>query len=88
MILGSAAGLDDCGRYAVPGDTVLLAGAGVTLLAGSFPGLEDGIELVALEADVSARGLQRRARTAGARLMEDHEWVELVIAHVHTMSWQ
>lgn len=88
MVLGSAAGLDDCGLYAVPGDTVLLAGAGVTLLAGSLPGLDHGIQLVALQADVSARGLERRARTAGVPLIEDREWVKLVISHVHTMSWQ
>lgn len=68
-----------------PGDVLLLAGDGVALLGASWL---DGCEgVLALSADVNARGLEDAAERAGVSCVDDGRWVGLVAEHRHVLSW-
>lgn len=88
LVLGSAGSLDACRQFVRQGDAVLLADAGVMALVGEFTGFSSEIPLLALHADVAARGLLQRAQSQPVQLVDDAQWVELVTAHAHTLSWK
>jgi len=88
MVLGSRDSLASCLHFVRPGDQVLLAGAGVLVLAGELPAMDAAPELLALQADVAARGLLQHAACAKVGLVNDLRWVELVTRHQHTLSWK
>lgn len=88
MVLGSRDSLVTCLRFVRPGDQVLLAGAGVLVLAGELPAMDAAPQLLALQADVAARGLLQHAVSVKAGLVTDLGWVELVTQHQHTLTWK
>ncbi|MBT8061925.1 MAG: hypothetical protein KJO85_04530 [Gammaproteobacteria bacterium] len=88
LVLGSADSFDACRQFVRQGDAVLLADAGVMALAGDLTGFSSEVRLLALHADVAARGLLQRAQTLPVQLVDDAQWAELVTAHTHTLSWK
>ncbi|PQA40075.1 DsrH/TusB family sulfur metabolism protein [Amnimonas aquatica] len=74
-----------------PGDSLLLAGAAVTLALrarpdGGQPATALPAPVFALAADVQARGLGERW-PAGTPLLEAEDWVRLVTRHDKSLSW-
>lgn len=83
-LISTTAGLDPCLRVAAEGDVVLLIANGVyAAVAAAAPPRA----LLALEADVTARGLQQRLGGL-VRVIEDDEFVALAVAHQPIVSWR
>ena len=85
-LLMNPAALDDCLVLAGPEELVILADAGVALLAdaAALASLADR-PVAAVAADARARGV---ADTAGVPLLEDSDWVEQVIGAGQVLSWK
>lgn len=82
----------DCAEVCRRDDEVLLVDAGVGLLAQprAMARLLEGLgpdKLSALQADVSARGLEASAMALGVALLADSDWVVKVCSRARVMSW-
>lgn len=81
---------DCCGQLA-DGDCLLLADRGVELLADPRR-LEElanhsRIRLHALRDDVEARGLATLAEHPADLQLDAGQWIRLIVAHRHILSW-
>jgi tRNA 2-thiouridine synthesizing protein B len=84
--------LDDCLRYAQPGSTILLIEDGVyaaqrgTQHSARVEQAAGTVRILALRADVEARGLQDKL-LACIGLVDYGGFVDLVIEHAPVMPW-
>jgi sulfur transfer complex TusBCD TusB component (DsrH family) len=84
----------DCVAFARAGDAIVLVDRGVDLLAywTGHPAEPlnalDNVSLAALEADVLATGLARRAAELEMALWSDAQWVEQVCSAGRALSWK
>jgi sulfur relay protein TusB/DsrH len=77
-----------CVQHAVAGDSILLIDTAVSRLLDQswIRDLPTGINVLAAEADVRARGLTGLALPG--QLLSDQGWAELVASHAHCLSWK
>jgi tRNA 2-thiouridine synthesizing protein B len=84
--------LDDCLRYAKPGSVVLLIEDGVyaamrgTAHTARVTQALSSVQIVALRADVEARGIQDKLLKDVA-LVDYGGFVDLVVEHAPVMAW-
>jgi len=84
--------LDDCLRHAQPGSTILLIEDGVyaalqgTAHSARVEQAAKGLRILALRADVEARGLQNKL-LAGIALVDYDGFVDLVVENSPVMAW-
>ena len=83
-MVSTAAALAPCLEVAADDDTILLLGNGVY---AAVTALAPSRALLALQADVTARGLGRRLGQA-VREIDEHELVTLAVAHEPIVSWR
>ena len=81
--------LGDCLAQSGPGDAILFLDAGVLhLLDGPMTsGGESAPACLVAAADLEAHGLLASARAAGADIVGDDEFVRLLAAHGHCLTW-
>lgn len=84
--------LCDCLSQIRDGDHVLLADRGVECLfdATHLTAVQERCSgaLSALEVDVVARGLRGQADVDGVALVDDENWVLMVVGHDQVLSWK
>ena len=83
----------DCAAFFLPGDTVILADAGVGLLAGEgfverFRSMAQDTDIYVLRADAGARGLLVTLQGPGVHSLGDQEWVRMACSHDRVLSWK
>jgi sulfur relay protein TusB/DsrH len=93
LVLSADAGAwQDCAELCRRDDEILLADAGVGLLAqpDAVAGLVDGSgqgRVSALQSDVFARGLEACSSALEIALVTDSGWVDKVRSHARVLSW-
>lgn len=83
--------LDDCRRIATAGDALLLSGDGVYALRGAARTIlealrADGVMVQAIAEDCTARGIDD-TNTDGIERIDYGGFVDLSVAHEHSVSW-
>lgn len=87
-------GLEDCLAQCGSDDSILLLAGGVEHIAlinnYSLEGLKKvsgKASVYALQADIAARALQDNAALIKIKLVDEEVWVDLIKAHLHTLTW-
>ncbi|HET6565311.1 MAG TPA: DsrH/TusB family sulfur metabolism protein [Xanthomonadales bacterium] len=82
--------LNACLQHAQAGDSVILLNTAVLLLMDPAfrDKLPENIHAYVLDADVQAHGLTGIQPSTGTELVNDDDWVGLVMSHVHCLSWK
>ena len=77
-----------CLRLLAAGDQLLLTETAVTLVLDtqSLQQLPAGVELLALEDDLIARGLSEKL-PSGVKAISDHQWVEATLEADRVCNW-
>ena len=83
-LVSTLAGLRPCLEVAADDDAILLIANGVY---AAVPAAAPPRDLLALDADVAARGLQRRLGER-VRVVDDGEFVALAATHQPIVSWR